>query len=607
MAVAEPPSTEDRVRAALRDDFELYARNFLKLPVNDGFTPLVFRPVQQRLWDVLKAQQDAGKPMRAVVLKARKHGISTFLQGLMVQRATLRANHNGLTVAQDTKTAYELFRIGETFYAKLEVDDSVSWIKPPKAYTRRGREMHFGPDSQNARAAGDLGLNSKLIVDTANEFEAGRGFTIHDLHISEPAFYADLKRKLTSLMNTVPQDDPDTLIALESTANGFNEFWRIWRLAEEGESDFAAFFAAWFEDPRYSRVFHSPEQRAAFEDKVGTGPWGEDEPELQSRYGLSLEQLHWRRWAIENLCSSDLDTFKQEYPSFPEEAFVGTGRHVFSQNLVRNVREDAKVTEDQAERVFLEVAKTTSRRGRFIHVDVPTSLAETPWKEHDRSDAFWKVWTRPEEGSGHYVIAMDPASGESNTDGESAWHAIQVLDHKTRLQCAEWHSRIDPDLAAIQLYLMGMLYQQRGNRPLIVVEMTGGYGNLIADRVWRDYGWRNMYFREPVDPKRKPHQSELVGFSTDRGTKPRLEDGVKELLREGSHGIRSLTLANELRTYVRSQSGKTGPEAGAFSDLLMAYAIGQYVCETRRPKERKLGKGPVSTSTRRVVNKTTGW
>ena len=60
----------------------------------------------------------------------------------------------------------------------------------------------------------------------------------------------------------------------------------------------------------------------------------EDEKYLQKTYNVTLEQLTWRRWCINNNCGGDVDVFKQEYPICPEEAFLSTGRCYFNKELI---------------------------------------------------------------------------------------------------------------------------------------------------------------------------------------------------------------------------------------------------------------------------------
>jgi hypothetical protein len=67
--------------------------------------PFELRPAQLKLWTVLEAQRAQGKPMCAIVLKARKLGISTMTQGLLLQRTTLNPLHSANVIAHNAQTA----------------------------------------------------------------------------------------------------------------------------------------------------------------------------------------------------------------------------------------------------------------------------------------------------------------------------------------------------------------------------------------------------------------------------------------------------------------------------------------------------------------------
>jgi hypothetical protein len=582
---------EEAVLARLRDDFPFYAKNVLRIAHAQNIVPFELRPPQQRLWDVLAAQRDAGKPMRAVILKSRKLGFSTAVQGMIFQRATLKPNHAALTVAQKSDTAEEIVRMAELMYDNVP-EELAPYVRPVITNRRKHKEMHFGR------------INSRMLIDTAREFEGGRGHTFHSLHLSEVGTWPDLRRKLLSLINAVPRDDPDTLIVLESTANGPNEFRQFWRNAEDGKNDYFPFFAGWQEDPSCVMPL-SDEQRGEIEATLGAGTGGEDEPALFHELGLSLEQIAWRRWAIDNLAGGDLGDFQQEYPSSAAEAFKQSGRNVFSPVLVTKAIEAAQEHED-FEDVLLTTTRTTTRKRKFSVVDVPTQFSERP-VGNSRTDLFWRVWERPEE-KGQYVVVVDPALGEEKTSGESDWTAVQIINHKTLEQCAEMQTRADADLVAEQVYLALLMYSVRPNLPMLVVEMTGGYGNLILERLNKEYGWGRVYRRRPVDPRRRDRDSkDVLGFSTDRSTKPRLVDGMRELLREGTHGIRSLRLAHELETYTRTKTGKTEAAAGEFDDLLTCYMVGQYVIQERPPRPDRSPGAVVDMATRAIRNPRTGY
>jgi hypothetical protein len=72
---------------------------------------------------------------------------------------------------------------------------------------------------------------------------------------------------------------------------------------------------------------------------------------------------------------------------------------------------------------------------------------------------------------------------------------------------------------------------------------------------------------------------------------------AKELLRTGTHGIRSAALVREAFTYVELGRGKTGPEPGKASDRLMAWMVGQQVAQIKPVLDTLRRRGPVDTRT----------
>ncbi len=287
--------------------------------------------------------------------------------------------------------------------------------------------------------------------------------------------------------------------------------------------------------------------------------------------------------------------------------FVVSGRHVFEPLAVQQARKDVEPLDGEAVEVVFKTTETKQRRGRHVVVDVPTAWSERPRGPGERSDLYWRLWGPEDDERGQYVIVVDPASGEENTDQEPDFTAVQVLDHHTGVQVAEMETRAAPDLVAEQVFLMALRLARRPHVPLIVVEMTGGHGTSYVDRLWKEYNHPRMYFRKPVDPRRRDKSSDLVGFSTDRHTKPRLIDGMRELFRTREHGIRSIKLVRQAEAYQRNKKGSAGAAPGGHDDLLMAYMIGKYVMVEQPPRKDRSVSGVVSMATRSVRNTTTGY
>jgi hypothetical protein len=590
-AVAEDQIAE--IKRRLVEDTPFYAELALRVvDPREQLVPLRPRPAQLRFDQVLEEQRQAGRPMRAIVLKARKLGFSTWVQAKMMQRATLTANHKALVAAHDSKTSGELFEIARVMYGHLP-DDEVLRLKPPIRYSRKSTLLSFGTTSRQFQLTGEIGLNSSILVDTAGEVEAGRGFTYNSLHLSEIAFWPDIKRKLNSLQNTVP-DEPGSMIVLESTANGHNHFKHLWDQAVAGKNEYAPIFFPWFEHSDYMRPFASDQERDRFEDSIGVGEYGDGEESLIERFDLTLEQLHWRRWAIENRTQGDLQLFQQEYPADPEEAFLSSGDRVFSTPILMKVMREVKLAEAPKVGV-MRAGRTIARKGQHGIVEVPI---EPSFIEQRRGD--WRLWMPDDDSEEEvkprqYVIGVDVSGGErSDETADPASHAIEVIDHTTREQVAEYTSRIDEDLLAREIFMLAhwIAHDQR-TLPWVGVEITGGWGGPVARILWQDFGYPLVYTR-PQHDSRFERSRDRLGWDTTTATKPILEAQAKEILRT-EHGIKSGDLVNEMLTYVRlNERGKTGPQPGSHSDRLMAWMIAQQIA-TEKPLRRIKAEGSSRT------------
>ena len=281
-----------------------YLENYAQIRDKRGrVIPLRLNAPQLKLYRALAAQYRDGRPMRAIVLKARQMGFSTLAQGILFKRTLTRRGVRSGIIAHRDEAAAHLYEM-----SKLMLERLPDALRPAVA-ANNARELAF--------SGAGRGLGGSIRVMTAGGAGIGRSDTFQNLHISELAFWPGDKRlTLAGAMQAVP-DRPDTMVIIESTANGFDEFKRMWDRAVAGESEFVPVFCAWWELAEYRR---EPEPGAQ---------WTDEERALCARYGLDDWQLAWRRWCIENNCAGDLDLFRQEYPACPEEAFLSTGACVF--------------------------------------------------------------------------------------------------------------------------------------------------------------------------------------------------------------------------------------------------------------------------------------
>ena len=605
----------------LREDFEAYPPRMLKIVGADGVVvPFNLKAPQVRMARGLMAQREAGQPMRAIIVKARKVGFSTQAQGLVVQRATQTPHHYALVVAQGTKAVGEIFGIGRFMWSKLPLE-----IRPEISAQRNGRGekmMEFGQPAGHLRLAGDFGLDSTVEVSTATEVDAGRGMTIRTLHLSEVAHWKGERGAATklALKNAVP-DDPDSMILEESTANGHNHFKDDWDAAVAGESGYLAIFTPWFEEPSYRLAFGSKAEMQQFEASLGTGKYGDDEPELaklipekirewEAEWGwprasekdvrrVTLECLKWRRYAIPAKCNGDVDQFHQEYPSTAEEAFLSSGRRIYTPKLVtpllRRIDKTDPITPTAehpgpARGAFAATKSRTVRLTRGETIELPLEVEWVPKSRlGEDTPAPWLLWQHPTPAgpdptiprvdgepirtrpAGKYVAAADVMSGEER-EGVLARHSIVIIDHRSLQQVALYDSQADVDVLTHELVLAGLFF----NKAILAPEITGGWGMPVVNALARRYHYPRVYRRD--DPaERQLDPVERLGFSTDARTKPLMEARGVELVREGMDGIVSRELAAQMLTYVRNARGKSKPEPGKLSDRLMAWLIAQTV------------------------------
>lgn len=631
------PAVLERLRDVPQPE---YARQALKIIAKSReLVPLDCdtRPGQRKLADAIAAQEAANLPVRIVLVKSRRFGGSTWIQGEMMKRACTSPRRRILTVAHRMKTAEGLFRMGLGMWRHLPPA-----MQPPMGGfnnpTTGQKVLHLG------EKVGGIVLgwpDSRLEIDTAEEVDVGRGLEFSDLHLSECAYYRDSKKAL-DLMPTVP-DLPGTSVFLESTANGENWFYEYTKNAAAGVGDYVLVFVGWHEDPDCVKAFKAPEERVAFIETIGRpsakhpgtdvelGVIAEDEEMLVEVFECTPEQLNFRRTTIIDKCNGKVELYRQEYPSTWQESFGGSGRQVFSVVFTQRAIREAqfwskKAPEDGGPQRGLFVGTdSVTRKLTDGEVLVPTKVLWTPasdltestewWPGRfwSRQDPLWTIWMpkersaeewrqaqeagtvdlatmesgmeRAARGPRQYLIGGD-AAGDTFNDvatqmSESAWNTLVAIDHWTGEQVAEFRARIDHDLMAYHAFLAGTFL----NEAWVSIERTGGYGGIILDVLQRRLYYRRLYTEKVLDDKKKREINRL-GWDTNRRTKPQMEATAQALLREETHGIRSLLLAGELPSYIKDEKtpSKHGPGPGSFSDLLMAWCQVQMIKLLKPPR-----------------------
>lgn len=268
-----------------------YFAHFLRIRPKIGPpVTLTLNAAQLKLHRVIEEQRAKTGRVRVIVLKARQLGVSTYVASRLYHKTINSPGLRTIIIGHEKRASTNLFQLVKRFHDHLPDD------LRPSIGTSNAEELLFDK------------LDSGYIVTVATTEGAGRSATAQCLHASEVAFWPDLDAQMTSVLQTVPDMD-GTEVILETTANGYNSFHRLWRKAEAGESEFMPVFLPWTLASEY---------RVKIDDFKITG----EEAKLAELHGLNAEQIAWRRQKISQLGSEEY--FSQEYPLVASEAFISS-------------------------------------------------------------------------------------------------------------------------------------------------------------------------------------------------------------------------------------------------------------------------------------------
>jgi len=523
----------------------LYIQQFLKIRDKEGhLVALILNPPQLRLYNAIKAQWQEGKPVRIIILKARQMGFSTVVVAIVFWMTATAKYVESMIVAHKDEATANLFRMVKRFL------DCLPPKLRPMTKASNAKELVF---DQPSRYSGEKqGLGSRIRCATAGGSGVGRSYTLKCLHLSEYAFWPGNKAEtFTGLVQSVP-DKPGTLIVIESTANGFDDFKVKWDAAVQAQKDgtdgYTPIFFAWYEMPDYRR-----KPRKGF---VRTG----EEQVLADTYGLDDWQLAWRRWCIAEQCGGDVELFHQEYPCTPEEAFVSTGRCAFDKpSLVLRIKQVEAVVWD---------------RGRF-QVERDGADRILSWKWVSDGNGPIRIRVHPEKGV-PYVLSGDTAGTGSD------FFAGHVLDNRTGDQVAVLHHQFGERAFAEQMYCLGMYY----NRALVGIETNySTYPQMCLE----DLNYPNLYVRKRFDNYLGKHV-DAYGFVTSIKTRRMIVDGLKDVAAQALETIWDIDTLREMLVFVYDEQWKPQSEQGEHDDLVISLAIAHAIRPQQRSEAETAGR-----------------
>lgn len=497
-----------------------YIENYIKIrDKKNNIVSLVLNEPQLKYYNVIKEMYRKRKPIRIIILKARQMGFSTETEAIIFKNVVTHHNYNAGIVAHKEDSTTNLFNMSKRMLEYLPED-----IRPEQKKSN-AKELVFNNDQ-------GTGLDSRIKCMTAGGKGIGRSDTFTALHLSELAFWeGDKKATMTGLLQAVP-NTPDSMIIIESTANGYEYFKEMWDRAVAGKSDFYPLFIGWNELKEYSMPY--------------TGfDLTQEERELKEQYNLTLEQLTWRRWCIQNNCSGDINQFKQEYPICPEEAFLSTGNCYFNKENIIN---------------RINTAPKPLVRGKFTCYYDGIRIRNQKFLEQEEGNI--KIYEYPEKRV-PYVLGGDTA-GEG-----SDYFTAHVINNITGKQVAVLKQQYNEIEYVKQVYCLGMFYN------CALVGLENNFSTYPTQKLM-ELNYPNQYVRKKEDQYNNKYEKSY-GFKTTSITRPYILGLLQEIIHNNTDVIQDKETLREMLTFIVNDKGRAEAEEGYHDDLVMALAISYYI------------------------------
>ncbi len=418
--------------------------------------------------------------------KARQVWHTALCRALTVHRAMQVPNSRCVAGSVDDEKIQELYE------RDLKSYENLPWyLKPGIKFNEKNEHMAWTTGSKV----------TYMISSKKSSF--GQGVQNDVGHMTELSEFENPWKLEIDLFPTFPQS-PNTLVVLESRANGRTGWWREFTesVRKQRKPRWRYCFIPWYAEPRKYRRTHpvgwEPDEVAILHAKKVY----ETSPEFVGKaVFLSKEQLYWW-WTTreEYREAGTLNFFLTNYCATPEESFQHSGESAFDSELLDDLR-------------------LRSLRGRPYEFSVDREDGQTIWMpgcgglkpmeaEELDNDARGIVWMyEPPDNKAKYFLGCDPTKGivgwsrEFRRDADQGTDngVIQVLkvggEAKQDVQVAEYAAPIDPEDLADVVYLLGKLYggSNDDGEAMVNVEVWPGPGEPTQRKLITKYGYANVY------------------------------------------------------------------------------------------------------------------
>lgn len=528
-------------------------------------------------------------PVSFILLKARQWGGSTFSFYLQIWRMFKWNEFHSFAIAAHTSSASETILT----MLKRTIKDYPAWDLGLPDGTKLSLSQAdstghaFAIKDQNGRQV----LEGFIYIGTAEKPDTLRSKDISGAHYSEVGVWPDTpNKKAEDIIADIEggmTEDEDTIRVMESTAKSSDDYFaEMWKSCADGKGGYKQIFVPSRDVIYDSRKIDDLKEFVEWlvlhkDEDFPNGKWRDSGKYYWWLWeiGSTLEHINWYRHRRLRLSFAKMCN---EAPETPEQAFFTAGNHVFDPFLV-----DKKSKRCRAP-IYVGDLVSEGEKGE----DAIKNIRFIP-----NSTGNLRIWEKPDDSpvSDRYLVVLDPRRGASEGADPAC---ITVFDRLLMMHdfglngkpgvVAEMNYKADPDLQAYDAMRLAKWYC---NAKLVVesntlesmnAERNNGIDSFeyIMDIVARYYD--NLYMRSAPEEDADGKVIFKWGFQTNRNTKPKIINFMKECLRDDLWDEPSSLCCSEMASYMEDH-GKTDAEHGKHDDVVMSRAIGLWICYKEMP------------------------
>ncbi len=543
-------------------------------------------------------------PVRIIICKSRRAGLSTGVEALIYDDTVTHPNTFSLIVANEKNPSENVLKMCHRF-----------WRYTPEYMTFAGHRIKIRPSLPpqfqgqpskdriefilSVDEAGEP-VSSHIFSATARSLDAYLSFGFQNCHATEASRYIDGHELFRALYPTIVRSEHSALY-IESTPAG-QEGRGKWfyeqcldanarKKTEYGEMRLV--FIPWHEMTKsFAIPFKEDSKRAAFGKSLD-----KSEKDLLRRFPhISLEQFQWRRMMLAGpTFNRDEEIFLQEYPEDLATAFLTTGASVFARKTIRRLQSDTRPPIFEGDVYW--GASPAKNEGISVHelVREPKLLnrvqaRDEGYESHVNEGTYrnLKVFRYPEKGERLFVSCDIGAGFVETKDGDFSTMGVFVLNELQRDELImTWRGHLNPiafaEVSSALCWLLVSYVGEEVTMPELVPEWQGP-GTAFCTYCDNKNLYPHLYRYQQPGVHGMP-KSKHVGWESNAKTKPLMVSYCCRMVEKGMIDIPDADVILEMASYKKLDDfgdvASYGGAAHRHDDLVSMLQIGCAILRIR--------------------------